>query len=802
MANVKLTAKEDQFVASMKRSSGAVGELAAKINVDLVRSFKEGDKYQREFNRGIVRFGNDLKSTGQELMYVSAAVLGVGAAGFKAFAELQAVQKGLEVVEGGAEAAFNAFARVRDIAKQPGLGMLEAAQGYTNLRAVGFGAEFAEEALKKLGNAIAISGKGKFEFGSVLSQFQQMSSKASVLAEDLKPILNAAPIIARTIMEMYGSVNPEDITKTLQAQGKGPKDFIKDLVTELGKIPSVAGGAKNAIENFGDNVMIAGANLGEVINNSSGLTNSIDNLGETLVEATEWFKGLTPEMQNMIVMSGSLALGIGPVIYGVGALTTSIPKLIGGLSSTTLVTGGVVTAITALSAIIVMAYQDTKRWEDATKPLIKTINDSQIAIGQQTNDLYKYAKAINTSESSTTQFKTAKNELIKINPEFKKVLEGNTISMSAFNDMVEKTNTNLMRQAAAKSLMAQLDQVNQKLENLRNNKPGINAEADLMGQTLMRPGVENARNRRKQLIFDQAKELFEIRNELISTLNNSYSDIYNALNGNTQGSGTPETPKGEPKVIKEAKKAKENIKKAKEIVEESIEDILNTLPEVTKEAGNKLNSADIGLGNLFDNMPTLNMDMSDAERNRELMNDIYNQYLNDLQNFKNQFGYILKDGMADSIGNFFEGLASGRDVGESFKGAMGSLVSMMGGLLMEFGKKALLAEKAIAAVKATFGTGPWAAIGAIALGGVLKGVGKNMSVPKFAAGGMVSGQMLAMVGDNYSGKEAIIPFEKMGSFLKMANKANGGGEGVTFVPSLKFNMRDFIIEFKRAEAAM
>jgi hypothetical protein len=46
------------------------------------------------------------------------------------------------------------------------------------------------------------------------------------------------------------------------------------------------------------------------------------------------------------------------------------------------------------------------------------------------------------------------------------------------------------------------------------------------------------------------------------------------------------------------------------------------------------------------------------------------------------------------------------------------------------------------------------------------------SIPAFAQGGMVTGPTLAMVGDNASGKEAIIPFEKMGAFMNMMGGSN------------------------------
>jgi len=46
------------------------------------------------------------------------------------------------------------------------------------------------------------------------------------------------------------------------------------------------------------------------------------------------------------------------------------------------------------------------------------------------------------------------------------------------------------------------------------------------------------------------------------------------------------------------------------------------------------------------------------------------------------------------------------------------------------------------------------------------------AIPKFHSGGMTLGPTLAMIGDNSSGREAVIPFERMGEFL---GKYGGGG---------------------------
>lgn len=56
--------------------------------------------------------------------------------------------------------------------------------------------------------------------------------------------------------------------------------------------------------------------------------------------------------------------------------------------------------------------------------------------------------------------------------------------------------------------------------------------------------------------------------------------------------------------------------------------------------------------------------------------------------------------------------------------------------------------------------------------GVLKGL--INSIPAFAQGGIVSGAQLAMVGDNRSGKEAIIPLEKLPTLMERMGGTSGG----------------------------
>jgi len=121
---------------------------------------------------------------------------------------------------------------------------------------------------------------------------------------------------------------------------------------------------------------------------------------------------------------------------------------------------------------------------------------------------------------------------------------------------------------------------------------------------------------------------------------------------------------------------------------------------------------------------------------------------------------------------------------ESAIGAIGSIIGAMRGLagdskaLALFEIAANTARGIASAVAAGAGIPFPGNLAAIAtgitsvLGGIAQAKSALSSAPAFAQGGMVTGPTLAMVGDNASGKEAIIPFEKMGAFMNMMGGSN------------------------------
>jgi tape measure domain-containing protein len=121
-------------------------------------------------------------------------------------------------------------------------------------------------------------------------------------------------------------------------------------------------------------------------------------------------------------------------------------------------------------------------------------------------------------------------------------------------------------------------------------------------------------------------------------------------------------------------------------------------------------------------------------------------------------------------GQLFGDLQNSSNAFERFAGSIGAGVTEIIGMLLANA----ISNAILGGTQAGVATGPAApfttpAFIATAVGSVMAAFS---SIPAFAQGGMVTGPTLAMVGDNASGKEAIIPFEKMGAFMNMMGGSN------------------------------
>ena len=289
----------------------SLGRLLVSLNLE-TRPFERAIK---QAERSVKRTARSMESAGRSLTTgLTLPLAAAGGAALKAFGEFDSLKRGLATLEESSESLTGRLKELKEVAQLPGLGLKEAIQADIRLRSVGISADLAKRSMLQFGNAIALAGGGRSELDRVTTQLGQLSAKGKVLAQDLRPIIEAAPSVASALRELYGTVSSEDISKILEEQGKSSTDFIESLVEELAKAPRVTGGFKNAIENVGDALFVFGASIGEQINRTFNLTEAAERFSDTLTGLADKFARLNPGTQKFLIITGALAAGLGPLL--------------------------------------------------------------------------------------------------------------------------------------------------------------------------------------------------------------------------------------------------------------------------------------------------------------------------------------------------------------------------------------------------------------------------------------------------------------------------------------------------------
>lgn len=250
-----------RFVSGSKKVDQATASSARAINR------VKGDL--NSMSRMKVGFdGSDLVNIAKRATLAAAALAAASVAGAVAAsrqaAEFDALVRALEAVEGSSKRAADSLEDVRQLAKLPGLGLREALQGFTGLRANQFGKDEALTILREFGNANAIAGGGREELKRVLTAIKQMSQKPFLQGEELLQLSEANIPAHRLVKDAFGTSD----TEALKRAGVTSKMVIAALTAELARLPRVAGGAKNTFENLGDALDMAVVQVGTSLNES------------------------------------------------------------------------------------------------------------------------------------------------------------------------------------------------------------------------------------------------------------------------------------------------------------------------------------------------------------------------------------------------------------------------------------------------------------------------------------------------------------------------------------------------------
>ena len=203
----------------------------------IVRIGASTDDFDKTVDRSlnkVKRFAADVTAAGTALSIgFSAPLIAAGAAAIKAGSDMESLTMGLKAVMKSSEATATEMAKLREVAKLPGLGLEEAVKGTIRLQILGNSANESRRIMGELGNALAVVGGGREDFNEVIRQLSQLGAVGKVTKENLDPIIERIPQLAAIIKEKFGAEALGDPAKTFERLGISSQQFIQIITDEL-----------------------------------------------------------------------------------------------------------------------------------------------------------------------------------------------------------------------------------------------------------------------------------------------------------------------------------------------------------------------------------------------------------------------------------------------------------------------------------------------------------------------------------------------------------------------------------------
>lgn len=373
----------------------AKNDLLIRIAADI----SSLDKATRAAVSKIQGMANDLNAVGSRLAIgITAPLAGLATVTLRAAGELDALRRGLDTVTGSSQETATQMARLRELAKLPGLGLPEAIRGSINLQTLGFSAKNAESIIREFGNALASVGRGREDLDEVIRQLGQMASRGKVTADNLKPIIERVPQAAAIIKREFGTID----TEVLQKMGVSADDFIRILRDGLGQLPRSTGGIKNDFQNLRDSIEQAAGAVGETLIPIAkrAIDTAIVPMLEKVQQLAKRFQELPGPVQDAAIGLGVFVAAIGPALLVIGQMTEGIlalSKAYTALKASALLSGAGATllraapwvALTAALGYTVSSLNNTKDAMDRVAKASERQRDAIHAVSADIN-LQKY----------------------------------------------------------------------------------------------------------------------------------------------------------------------------------------------------------------------------------------------------------------------------------------------------------------------------------------------------------------------------------------------------------------------------
>ena len=741
------------------------------------------------------RTAGEFKQLGDSMSRsVSLPIIGVGAAAIKAASDLETLETSFVSLAGGAGQAAKLVSELNDFTAKTPFQLEAVGTAARQLIAAGTPISEVKDQLQFLGDVAATSGSSIDEIAAIFSKVQ---AKGKVELESLNQLAERGIPIFTSLSEATGlpaselgagAVSLEQFNDTLAS-------FSEEGGFAAGAMERLSQTASGKFSTALDNLKLAGAALGEqLLPIVASLLDKVTSLAQSFANTSDSFK-------TGVLVIGGVVAAIGPLLVIIGSAINAYANLnllltgfkarqIASAAATAGDTAAKVTntvatkaaefaqkrlnlavlanpyvlataAVVGMGIALYNANKDVTVMQESVEDLQDNIYniDTESAVKQIENLREEITETADEAASSQAWVETLKVQaggigfIVDLFTNYEKQLEDASAAAAELGKTQEKLLSDAEFAAEAEERLAAIAKKKAD-EAERQRLAAVVSIADLQDQAYS-AGQELTRLQSKARIGINVDGL-----ERIKALKDEIKDLEGQL----------DLLGAEPIDVGNFLKGLEGME-----VGPQVSDLFSELEgtEVGPQVGDLLGQLEF-------------MSFEEGVKRAE------ETYTTSVDAMAEKTQQLLQIGtnLGTAFGATFEQLASGSITGQE-------ALKQVAGTALDTALAAAQAFAIEAALSSGKFSGPAAPIVIPALIGAFTGLVKGAfsSIPAFAQGGLVTGPTLAMVGDNPSGKEAIIPFERMGEFMKMSG---GGGGQQNVVVTGRISGKDIVLSNERA----
>ena len=352
----------------------------ATINIRFATDLKGFSTQMQKAERQMKKMSRQMKQVGKGMStYITAPIVGIGAASLKSYANLETMQTAFESMLGSSSAAKKMTEDLLKFSASTPFQISGIGKASKQLLAAGVAAADVTGKLKVIGDVAA---GANIPIEEMTKIFTKGMAKGKLQAEELNQMAERGIPILDELAKMYG-VTKGEIYK-MASEGKigfeAMDVALKNMTSGTGIFADQMKKQSNTIagifSTLKDNLIIAFGSIGEEIEKAFDLKESMKKTIDFIQDITKKFKELSPEVKKTVIAIAGIAAIVGPLLVITG---TVLPAMISGFS---ILAGpvGLIAVGVAAAAYAILKYfpQIKKAVVDVANYFIELYNQSAI----------------------------------------------------------------------------------------------------------------------------------------------------------------------------------------------------------------------------------------------------------------------------------------------------------------------------------------------------------------------------------------------------------------------------------------